>query len=982
MRALAAFVRRRRAWLVAAAGAVVVYGALGFLVAPGIVRRQIEERVGKALHRPVTVARVRINPFALSVDIQGFSVKDRDGAPFAGFDELYVDAKLWLLVRKELDFSDVILKAPFARIAIDAKGHLNFEDLLEPGSAADEPESSGGLSIRVDRLHIGEARIAFSDRSRRAPFETTVGPLTLDLQNFRTRSRDNESPYAFSGQTEAGERFAWSGNVFLDPIRSKGTLLLENFVLHKYAPYYQDSTGAEIRSGTVGARASYELEWGPKRRVVRLVDGSLSVRNLELARGAAPPSLSLSEIEVTGATADAFERSAELARVALRGGRVEVLREKDGRLNLVDMMRPPGAPLATAEASGKGSPAPAGEARASPFRYRVGEIALEGIRVDATDEAAPRPVKVAVDLQRLALTDVGSDPAKPAGLELAALVDGKGRVSASGRVFPLAARGEVELEAVAIELAPLGPYLEPSLDVRLDGALVTAKARATFDAGGPEVAWAFRGDVRLDELRVADGRRGEDFLRWKSLRLDGIDAVPGRAALRAVRLQEPRLHLAIWEDGERSLAVVTRQPRSAAGDSGSAPPKAGPAAADPAKGTRQTWSIGTLQVTRGKASFVDRSVKPPAVLDADDIALEVRGLSSNPRSRAEVQASATVGGAPFSVRGTLQPQLLGDATNLAIQSKAIDLTPVGPYVAKYAGYRLEKGKLDLDLRYTVKDRRLTAENLARIDQFTLGDKSDSPDATSLPVKLGLAVLTDRDGVIRLDVPAGGSIDEPDFSIGRMVWQAIGNVFTKVALSPFAALGGLFGGGGGENLDVLEFAPGLAALDAKGEQKLDLLARALRERPMLRMDVEGFGDEALDGPALRREVVRAAVRRAKWSAMHRKDPSLAVEAVVVGADEYPRWLEVAWKALPPPAPAAGSPPGPAPKGPPTVEDMEGELLAAASVPPEAYRELAGRRAEEARARVLGGGIDPGRVFLVEGGERAAKEKGSRVYFTLK
>jgi hypothetical protein len=371
------------------------------------------------------------------------------------------------------------------------------------------------------------------------------------------------------------------------------------------------------------------------------------------------------------------------------------------------------------------------------------------------------------------------------------------------------------------------------------------------------------------------------------------------------------------------------------------------------------------------------------VLEATDLALRVQGLSSEPRSRARVEASAKVGGAPISVRGTLQPYFAGDATDLSVQSRAIDLVPLGPYVARYAGYELQKGKLDLDLRYTVRARTVAGENLVRIDQFTLGEAVESPDATKLPVKLGLAVLRDKDGVISLDVPVSGSIDDPDFALGRVVWRAVGNVLTKVMLSPFRFLGGLFGGGA-PDLDVLAFAPGEAALDEGAERKLAAIEKALLDRPALRLDVEGFADPAVDGDALRRGALREEARRARWAALRRKDPALALDAVPLPPEEYPRWLEAAYRALPPRGAAEGArPPAPAGKGAPSLEEMEVDLAAAAPPGPEAFRELAARRAEAARERLLrGGAVEPSRVFLVEGGERARRDRGARAYFTLK
>jgi hypothetical protein len=492
---------------------------------------------------------------------------------------------------------------------------------------------------------------------------------------------------------------------------------------------------------------------------------------------------------------------------------------------------------------------------------------------------------------------------------------------------------------------------------------------------------------------MTDGRQGEEFLRWKSLRLEGVDAAPGRTAMRSVRLLEPRLRAVTWEDGTRNLDVVARRGPAAPATGGEgkeaeATKPAAPAPAAAPAAHAQRWSIGTLQVTNGRAAFVDRSVKPAVSMEMTDVTVVVRGLSSEQRGSAQVQADARVGGAPLSVSGKLHPRFLGDATDLVVKSHAIDLTPLGPYVARYAGYDLQKGKLDVDLRYVVKERTLEAQNVARIDQFTLGDERPGPDVTSLPVKLGLAILTDKDGVIEIDVPMSGSIDDPDFSVGRMVWKAIGNLFTKLVTAPFAALGKLFGGGGGENLERIDFVAGGVALDPAAEKTVGVLGKALRERPALRLEVEGTSDEVADGAALRKEQARLDVRRAKWAALRGKQPGLALDSVQVGPEEYPRWLAVAFAAIPPvpgavPEPVAGAPAGKAGKETLAPEEMEAALAATARVPPEAYLELAARRADAARDRLLAGGdLDPARVFVSAGGERARKEAGARAYFQLR
>ncbi len=991
---MTAFWKRRRAVLAALAGVTALYALLGFVVAPRVLKGQIVKQVGVLTGRPVSVERVGVNPFALSISVEGFRVEDLDGSRLASLDRLYVNARLRGILRGEVGVEDLQLDRPYLHAGLDARGVLNVADILKRLAARDEgsappAKAGGGVVFTVGHLRIAEAQIDFTDRSRRRPFETTVGPITLELRNFRTH-RENQSPYRFSGRTESGEKFAWSGNVFIEPIRSSGTFTFEDLTLPKYAPYYQDAIAAEIRKGVLGLKATYDLEWGTEKRMVKVVDGSLSLRDLVIGRrdGGAPV-IELPRYEVAGFHADVLTQDTSIDRMALEGGRIRVSRGTDGAIDLVTLLRPPPPDLAAAPDAPVADPAaPAVPRAARAPSFRLGQLSVKGVRFEVEDAVPSPPVRAIVEVERLDLGGLSADPAATASIDAVARVDGGGVVSAKGSLRPLQASADLALTVEKLDLSPLTPYLAGTLEARLEEAILGVKGRATLDGAGADPAWAFRGDLRIDGLRMADGRHGEEFLRWKSLRLEGVDAAPGRMALRSVRLLEPRLRAVIWEDGARNLEVVARRearPPKADGDADPAPPvppapKGSPAA--PA----QRWSIGTLQITGGRAALVDRSVKPAAAMEMTDLTVVVRGLSSEPRSSAQVQADAKVGGAPVSVAGTLQPRFLGDATNLAVKSRAIDLTPLGPYVARYAGYALQKGKLDVDLRYAVKGRTLEAQNVARIDQFTLGEERPGPDVTSLPVKLGLALLTDRDGVIEIDVPVSGSIDDPDFSVGRMVWKAIGNLFTKLVTAPFAALGRVFGGGGGESLERVDFAAGSVGIDPAAGRTIDVLGKALRERPAIRLEVEGSADEISDGAALRNEQARLEVRRAKWTALKGKQPGLALETVQVGPEEYPRWLAVAFAAIPPLPGAApeGKPDGRGAKGAAVApEEMEAALAAAARVPPEAYLELSARRADAARDRLLaGGGVDPARVFVAAGGEHARKEGGARAYFALR
>jgi hypothetical protein len=264
---------------------------------------------------------------------------------------------------------------------------------------------------------------------------------------------------------------------------------------------------------------------------------------------------------------------------------------------------------------------------------------------------------------------------------------------------------------------------------------------------------------------------------------------------------------------------------------------------------------------------------------------------------------------------------------------------------------------------------LKAENAVKLDQFYLGEKVESPDATHLPVKLGLAILRDRKGVIAFDLPIEGSLDDPDVKYGKLVWKAIFGLLGKIATSPFTLIGKLFGGEAGD-LSSVAFVPGASALDTAATAKLQGLAKALQERPELRLDVEGAVDDAQDGGALRKAALEALLQRTRMTSL--KLP----EAVPMPPSERERWVKVAYATAFPASPSAK---GEKPAPPPPPAEMEQRLLGTLKVGAPELAQLADIRAKAVLDWLLNTAkADPERVFQV----REGKAQGAVVGFALK
>ena len=349
--------------------------------------------------------------------------------------------------------------------------------------------------------------------------------------------------------------------------------------------------------------------------------------------------------------------------------------------------------------------------------------------------------------------------------------------------------------------------------------------------------------------------------------------------------------------------------------------------------------------------------------------------------------------------------------DLTVALKEMDLLPEDPYSGKYLGYRLKKGKLSAQLSYQVTERKLKSENHLTLDQLTLGQKVESADATRLPVRLAIALLKDRDGRIALDLPVNGSLDDPQFNLGKVVYRAIETVLTRIVTSPFSALGALFGGKG-EELSFQEFQPGSTNLLPAAIAKLDVLANGLYERPELQLEIEGSADPLTDLEALRRAELNKQLLVQKWNAAANLFPAGTNAAATEGPPAQSSRKAFAFdkgaSALRSPVAYSSTIPIKstltenysaqsslrafaddkgatalmlifAPAWAAADPDWERELLEAVEIAPDALPTLAGERARNVRAYLLQTGkVEPQRITE---SARGASSKGSRVYVRL-
>ncbi len=890
--------QRRRRWL-ALTGVAAGLLLFGFFGLPPILRAQAMKHLSAALNREVTIDTVRLNPFVLSITIEGLAVKDRDARPFTSWKRLFVNFDSSSLFTGEWRFQEITLDGFSQRVVRANDGTFNFADLLpSPAetSAASEPAPSKPRPIRIASLAVNSAALAFVDGGRGQPFATDVGPLTFKLRNFLTVG-DPKAPYEFSAVTEGGETFTWRGTVSIDPVRSVGEFSVGKIALKKYAPYYADLIDADLLDGSLDIAGRYSIDLAEGSRQLTLTDAVIKLSRLQVAaRGTTTPLIDLPSFIIEGLSADGLKPSATIQRIALDGGRLTVVREKDGSINLLKLLAasatsvPPAAPVAPA-VSTITTPAPV----LTLPDVKLAEFALTGLAIDIEDRTTPTPTKNNIGRLDVSVKNVSlAEPAAPVALNVSIALLPGGTVDLEGTATRDPLSADVSVKVDALPLAGATPYVEPMLNIKIASGTVSIDGKARL--AGPVAR--FQGDVMVDKFALVDGAKAEDFVSFTQFAVRGIDALsePLTAHIAEISLVNPSARLAINADKTTNLATILRQqPASATtGDAVVAlpPPAASSASSAPAasSGPAPIWSLGKFTLANGSVTFADRSIKPAARIALDQFSGTISGSSSADATRADVNlrgkvnatGSVALTGKLDAKAATLAP---GALTELVIDVKNVDLSPLSPYVGAYAGYELSRSGLAVDVKARLTERRLDTENVVTLKQFTLGAPTNSPEATKLPVRLGVALLKDMDGNIVIDLPVKGSLDDPQFKINRVVITVLTNLLLKAATSPFSLIGAAFGGGGDE-LAFQDFLLGAPTPLPSELKKIDTLRKALKGRPALNLDITGSYDADADLAAMRDNTLTRQVRFRRWEELRALDPNTppAAEITVSPEDE--------------------------------------------------------------------------------------------------
>lgn len=870
---------------------VALYSLLGFLILPGVGLRIANQQLAHYATVPAQLKRIEFNPFSLELTLWGLQIGE-PGKEQVGFERLYANLALDSAWKGALHLQAVELDKPRNEVVFAKDGTLNLTQLFKLPASEPQPEQppSDPFPLRIGSIKLSGGYLHFADQRPSEPIEFIYDDMNLELKNLSTLPDDN-ADMTLVARGPNGGRVDWSGTLSLSPIASEGTLKVTDGKMKLFWPYVRDAVPLVLEDGVFSLDTHYKLNLS-KTTEVLLDKTSLRIAPFAIKAPDDRPLARLASLEVSDTSIDLAKQLVTVGKVRSEKLETWAALEKDGQLDWQKLFASQPAKATPKEKAEPAAAEPTPEEKAAkepskPWQVLLQDVQLRNYQVHLADRSQKEPVALDVGPLNLDLQGFDSLNQSPFTLKLDTGIGKQGKLQAAGQVNLAPVTAKLDVSTRDIDLRIAQAYLSPYIRLELRSGMLASDLKVDLKSTEP-LAFSVAGKAQVNQLHTLDTIKDRDFVKWQQVNVDGLSYVHGDAlSIDKVTLLQPYARFIINEDRTTNVSDMLIEQPAGGASSGTASKPSAPASKP--LGIR----IGQIAINDGSANFADLTLTPNFATAVQQLNGQIGTIDNRKPAPAKVDIKGKVDRyAPVTIKGALNPFNPLASLDIATSFKRVELTTLTPYSGKFAGYRIRKGRLNLDLHYLITNGQLKAENKVVVEQLQLGEKVDSPDAVDLPIRLAVALLKDTEGKISIELPVTGDLNNPQFSVMPIVWQTLRNLVLRAAQAPFKFIGGLIAGGGDDDLGSVAFAPGSSELSGDAQSALDKLASALKARPELRLEIEGTSAQSSDGPLIAQQRLEREYQATWYKILQRRGDKVPANAsqLVVDDSDKPAMLE--------------------------------------------------------------------------------------------
>ncbi|CAH1201941.1 conserved hypothetical protein [Candidatus Nitrotoga sp. BS] len=874
--------------------------------------------------------------------VSKLQLQEKSGAPLVQWDKLSVVLDSVEPLNSVVRLREIKLEKPDVQVKRLQDGSLNLVHAFTSPSTVQQEKSSNSSGVPSSKqpattteskpfefllagAEIVDGHINWQDATTDpafGPAALTIKRLDASLSKFSTEG-NTPALVNIKLETDAGETLSHQGALMLNGKSLQGDLEITALQPQHFRTYFAPAFAAELEDTLLDAKLPYQLTWPESGVNLVLTNASAHLHNLQVKLPKEKnSSITAKDIMLDGFQFDLVKQIAVLDGLVVNAAKIKVERNSKGEIDLMAMLagnrRATKTPTPNLDTPAKRG---AWEASLKQLKVEQSDIHFSDAKVAPQNEgkaAVQQLSNVDFTLENIALmTEAATSTPSPLTLKLSH--NKRANLSANGTLTLRPFGVTLKIDSKKLGVKAFQPYFADQINAIFTSGNVSAKGELMVQL--PEhrpLRASYVGSINLADIHTLDKISGDDFIRWKSLYIGNINAQnntqknPLAVTLGNIALSDFYARIIVNADGHINLQDIATKngqgqltPTSLTQATPSKDNSSEAAAIIPAQATgeapaiqkasvRPLIRIGQTTLQGGNISFSDNFIKPSYSANLTGLTGSVSKVASDDTAPADLVMNGKIDDdGVLEITGKINPLGTLLFLDLAAKAQGIELTRLTPYAAKYAGYPITKGKLRVDVKYHIENGKLNAKNNIFLDQLTFGKKVDSPDALKLPVLLAVSLLKNSRGEIDINLPISGSLSDPKFSIGGIIFKVFINLITKAIISPFSLLASAFGGG--DELGYVEFAPGISSLTPEALTKLATLAKALNDRPALKLEIAGRVDPVTDRDGARRVYVTQKIKAQKIRSLKSDGATVNLEEVTISPEEYPKFLERAYKA---------------------------------------------------------------------------------------
>lgn len=781
----------------------------------------------------------------VDLNLQDLRIKPKDkNSDILTLKEFQVKDALLKPMMKQIHIETLILELLKVDIARDENRELEWLKYLNYDENSAEPkEEQKPWSVRVNEILLKNLAFILADESIKPTLKTQLQRVNAEIKEFELFG-DKKIPYKMEFVLNDKSVCKSSGDVKLTGFELQTYAFCKDLDIAHYRPYIEQVASDELKSYDILLKSlttSFDaniLIKDDNSKMDLLVNRAnisfndlLSASRVDTQKLVNFKALNFKDLNFNSKTKDL-----SIEKISLDALDLNLKKHKDKTLNFDNLIEV--KPAIQKEQNEQ-----------KEYRVKVGTFDLNGAKVDFLDESREQKAEIHIDKIDLRAKELDSKQGSSSTYDLLLRVNSSGAIRSSGEVrhTPFEQSGELHFDKISLK--ELTPYLEEMAFLKISDGYLSLNSKTRYKQAALQADLNIDGTLKVEEFFLHDSRDNSTIASFSKadLKLFSFESLSNSLLIDEAHLDSFYLDAIIDENKSINLSKLLK-PKEQLSQK----------IADDTNSTAFNFKLLKLQVEKGSANFADYSLPLDFKTSIHDLYGTVYALSNKSGEVAYVDIKGEVDeyGAT-KLNGSFELSNIRSYMDIDFNFRNLELSSLSGYSAQFAGYKIAKGKLFLDLKYGIKDSFLNSNNSVTIKNIELGDEIEDENITKLPLGFAIALLENSDGLITIDMPIEGDIDKPDFKYGTIMLKAFSNLIVKAVTSPFTFLGKLFGVDP-DMLKGVDFEAGEASILPPEREKLDNLTNILLRKPKLTLAIEPSYDKDLDLEALKAKKLKQRV----------------------------------------------------------------------------------------------------------------------------